>query len=814
MPLEGPLIWNDLRYGFRLLLRRPAFAAIAILTLALGIGTTTAIFTVFDRVILRAIPFPEADRLVILWKTNPNLPVPVMVASPPTLHEWMTRSRSFTDVGAFRWRNVTLGGGEPEQVRGATVNASLLRALGVQPALGRLFLDDEDRPNAPEVVLISDGLFRRRFGADPNVLGRTIPIDGIPRQIVGVMPAGYTAPPPIVFRGTPPAERAELWLPLATDLPAGQRGAHNLTAIARLRPGVTVAAADADVKRIATEVGREHPDHAEWSARVVPLAAWVTESSRRSMTLLAAAVGFVLLLACANVANLLLARGVGRRREFAVRAAMGAGRARLSAQVIGESLALGLCGGIAGMVLAVALVRLIVMLGPTTIPGLREAGVDLRAIAFAGGVSVAAALLAGVVPATRVFSARLREWLNERGAGQGAAGIRVQQALVVSQVGLAMALLVTASLLVESFRQLRSVDPGFRAEQVITGKVVLPASRYVNAASLSQFVDRLLAETRALPGIMAAGVSDAVPMADNRQGTSFSHVDGPPADPSRSSTVNFAYVTDGFFDAMGIPLVSGRAFTTQDGQGARRVVVINQRLARQVFGDDIAIGRLVNIGVSTKEPFEVIGVVGDDRHTSVEAEPTPAFFVSYRQLAALREVALIARSEADATALTNSLRAVVRKLDSEMPFYQVRTMEQIVDASVATPRSLAWLLSGFAASGLLLAAIGVFGVLSHAVSQRTQEIGVRMAIGASPTQMQRMIVGEGLAQVGLGLVLGIALAVAASRLLSGLLYGVTVSSPAPYAFVAALLLVVAIAACLAPARRAMRVDPAMAIRGE
>jgi putative ABC transport system permease protein len=808
------ILLNDLRFGLRLMLRQRSFAAIAVMTLALGIGANTAIFTVIDRVILRAVPFPEADRLVVVWETNPQLPVPVMVASPPTLHEWMTRNHSFDHVGAFRWRNVTVGGGEPEQLRGATVTASLLRALGVQPQIGRLFLDDEDRPNARPVVLISDALWRRRFGANFAVLGRTIPIDGALHEVVGVMPSGYTAPPPVVFRGTPPADRAELWLPLATDLPGGQRGAHNLTVIARLRDGVSIEAADTDVKRIASEVGREHPDYREWGARVVPLGGWVTESSRRSMSLLAGAVGFVLLLACANVANLLLARGVGRRREFAVRAAMGAGRGRLARQVISESLALALAGGIAGLALAILLIRLIVSMGPATIPGVREASLDVRALLFAAAVTLIAALLAGIVPATGVMSARLKDWLSERGAGPGAGSVRLQRALVVSQVGLAMALLVTASLLVESFRQLRAVDPGFLPEQVMTGKVVLPASRYGDAAARVQFVDRLLDEARALPGMVAVGVSDAVPMADNRQGTAFGRVDGPPADPSRPSTVNFAFATDGFFEALGMRLIDGRTFVAQDAPGARRVLVINERLARQTFGRERAIGRFVTVGVSAQAPFEVIGVIGDDRHLGVDAEPTPTFFLPYRQLAAMREVAIVARTDGDAAAMAGNLRGLVRRLDSEMPFYQVRTMNQIVESSIATPRSLAWLLSGFAASGLLLAAIGVFGVLSHAVNQRTQEIGVRMAIGASPSQMLRMVIGEGLLQVSLGLLLGLGLALATSQLVSGLLFGVTTASPVPYIVVAVLLLSVALVACLAPARRAMRIDPAVAIRGE
>ncbi|MGH9371855.1 MAG: ABC transporter permease, partial [Vicinamibacterales bacterium] len=484
------MVLNDLRYGLRLLLHRPSFAVIAIVTLAVGIGANTAIFTVVDRVVLRAVPFPEPHRLVVVWETNPNLPVPVMVASPPTLHDWQTRNRTFEAVGAFRWRSVTLSGvGDPEQIRGATVTAPLLRALAVQPQRGRLFREEDDRAGAPPVILISDGLWRRRFTTSHGVLGQRVSVDGVSHEIVGVMPPGYQAPPPIVFRGHPPADRAELWIPLAIDLAAGQRGAHNLTVVARLRRGVAIETADSDVKRIAAEVASEHPDYRDWNARVAPLAGWVTESSRRSMALLAAAAGCVLLLACANVANLLLARGVGRRRELAIRMALGAGRRRLAVQVIAESLALALTGGIAGLVLATGLIQLIVTRGPATIPGVREATLDMRALTFAVAVSVASAILAGVVPAVRLMRARLTCWLTDRGVGTGRGAIRVQKTLVVVQVAFAMALLVSASLLVESFRQLRAVDPGFRPEHVVTGKLVLPAARYSDAAARTAFVN-------------------------------------------------------------------------------------------------------------------------------------------------------------------------------------------------------------------------------------------------------------------------------------------------------------------------------------
>jgi putative ABC transport system permease protein len=809
------MVLHNLRYGLRLILRHPSFAVIAIVTLAVGIGANTAIFTVVDRVVLRAVPFPEPDRLVVVWETNPTLPVPVMVASPPTLHDWQTRNRSFEAIGAFQWRNVTLsGGGEPEQIRGATATAPLLRALAVQPQLGRLFRDEEDRADGLPVVLISDGLWRRRFAGSHSVLGQRVSVNGISREIVGVMPPGYQAPPPVVFRGLPPADRAELWIPLAIDLAAGQRRAHNLTVIARLRRGVTIETADRDVKRIAAEVASEQPNYRDWNARVVPLTGWVTESSRRSMGFLAGAVGFVLLLACANVANLLLARGAGRRREFAIRTALGAGRNRLAIQVLAESAALALFGGLAGIGLAAGLIQLMVTRGPATIPGVREATLDMRALTFAVAISLVSAILAGVVPVFRVMSARLTDWLTDRGAGPGQRAIRVQKILVVGQIALAMALLVSASLLVESFRQLSAVDPGFRPESVVTGKLVLPAPRYADAGARTAFVDRLLSSVRALRGVFAVGVSDAVPMADNRQGTSFTLVDAPVAEPGTASIANFAYVTDGYFEALGMRLIAGRTFTERDTSARPGVVVINERLARERFGNENPIGRRAHVGAAAQLPFEIVGVVADDHHVAMDADPTPTFFVPYRHTPDTRDIAIIARRQAGTTEIVDGLRSAIRDLDPEMPFYRVQTMEQIVDASVATPRALAWVLSSFALSGLLLAAIGVFGVLSQAVTQRTREIGVRIAVGATPAQVVLMILGEGLVQLGLGIAVGIAIALGTARLLAGLLFGITTATVTPYIAVVALLTIVTIAACLGPARRAMSVDPVTALRTE
>jgi putative ABC transport system permease protein len=802
-------MFQDLRYGLRLMARRPGFAAVAVATLALGIGTTTAIFAVTDRVLLRPVPYADPGTLAVIWETPPNHPLPIMSVSPPNLYEWQRRSRTFSALGAFQWRDVTLGGEQPERVRSARVTAGLLPALGVQPRLGRFFLPEEDRANARAVTIISDTMWRRRFQADREILGRTILIDSVPTEVVGVMPPGFVCPPAVVLRGTPPTEPAELWLPHATDLEAGQRGAHYLAVIGRLAPGATVESANREMNDIQAQIEREAPDYKGWRAAVIPLVDQVTQTSRRAVSLLVAAVGFMLLLACANVANLLLARGVGRRREYAIRSALGAGRHRLAIQVIAESSVLALAGGVAGLVLAVALVRTIVALGPATMPGLREVQIDIRTALFTLAASVAAALLAGALPALGVVRARLAAWLIDRSGG--ASALRAQQLLAVGQIGLAVALLVTAALLVESFRQLRNVDPGFQPSRVTTAKITMPASRYPDGASRIRTADVLLSSVTGLGGVEAAGMIDAVPLADNRQGTSFERLDGPPADPSASPTANVAWITEGYFDVMGIPLLAGRALTARDNAQSQPVVIINRRLARQVFGDQDPIGRRVRVGNATQLQFEVIGVVGDERHSGIATEATPSFFIPFRQVPNTRDLAIVVRSSSDAMP---GLREIVRRVDRDMPVFQVRTMSQVIDTSVAAPRAMAWLLSAFALSALMLAAIGVFGVMSHAVSQRTREIGVRMAVGASPYRVLGGILGEGLMQVGLGLVAGAVLSLLTARLLSGLLFGVSALSMTPYLIVVGLLGTVSLIACLVPARRAMQIDPVIALRSD
>ena len=637
-------MFQDLRYGLRLMIRRPGFAAIAVATLALGIGTTTAIFAVTDHVLLRPVPYAAPDRLAVIWETSPTIPLPVMYASPPNLYEWQQRSKTFSSMGGFQWRDVTMGGVEPERIRAARVTAGLLPTLGVQPRMGRWFLPEEDRDNgssghghqrrAVAAALSAEPQHHRthhsdRRGADGDhrrdAAGvRVSARGGASRHAAGG--AGRVVDPACDQPRGRPARRA-----LSRDhRPARGRIDDRVRKSRDQRhPGADRALVSGlpDVARARGAAGRA--GHVELATRV---------------GLLVAAVGFVLLLACANVANLLLARGVGRRREFAIRTALGAGRGRLAMQVIVESAALAIAGGAAGLVLAIALVRVIVLLGPASMPGLQSVEIDFRTALFAVAASIAAALLAGVIPAVGVMRTRLANWLADRSGGSGPGAMRAQQALAIGQIGLAVALLVTASLLVESFRQLRAVDPGFKPAQVTTAKLTLSAVRYPDAATRTRFVDQLLSSLRELPGVDAAGLIDAVPLADNRQGTSFVRLDGPPADPTASPNANVAWITEGYFESIGVPLIAGRTFTAEDTQGRDRVIVINRLLAKQVFGTEDPLGRQVRVGASTQAPFQVIGVVGDERHVGVDADATPSFFVPYRQVPAGRDLSIIVRS--------------------------------------------------------------------------------------------------------------------------------------------------------------------------
>lgn len=805
---------QDLRFGVRMLVGRPSFTALAVLTLALGTGATTAIFSVVDGVLLRPLPFADPGRLVVVWEASPERGLPFMNLSPPNAADFEARSRSLEDLAFWTERSYTVAiGTGAEQLYGATVSHDLFPLLGIAPVAGRTFTPAEDRPNGAKVVMLSHGLWRRAFGADRGIVGRTLAIDGEPHEIVGVMPDGFDFPLPVALEGIPPPRRNDLWTPLATDLASGQRGAHYLLALGRLRQDVTAGDAERELADVARQLAAEYPaTNAGWTARVVPLGRQVTGDQRPALLAISVAVGLMLLLACANVAGLLLARGASRAREVAIRLAVGASRARVARQLMTETLLLAAAGGAAGLIVASWLTRTIRTFAGPMLPRMGEIALDGRALAFAAAACLVAALVSGVAPALSLTGGRLIGHLGHRG-GAGRTS-RLQAGLVVAELALSLVLLTGSALMARSFLALVSTDPGFRTERTVTAHLRLPATRYQDHAARAAFVERATELLEASPAIARAGTIDALPLADDRQGTGFS-IDGSTDTPAvANANVNFAFVSPGYFDAMGIPLLRGRTFDGRDRPDGAPTIVVNEAFARRFLPAADPIGRRIRMGFNTQTPREIVGVVGDERHEALDEQPPPGVFVSYLQYGWSSRLTLVAAARAGTDAAVAEMRQVVRQLDPEVPLYDVRTLEAIVREAVRRPQFSTVLLGMFAAAALLLAATGVYGVISQLVSERTREFGVRYALGATRGDVAWLVLRFGGSLALLGTLFGLPAAFAFGRLLSGLLYGVGPGSPLPYVAMAAVLSLVALAAALAPARRATRVDPLAALRAE
>jgi len=810
-----------LRSAVRALTRRPGLTAVALVTLALGIGANTAIFSVVRGVLLRPFPFAQPERLVVVWETNRQWNLPKMYAAPPTFDDWRRQSESFQSMAAFAPGTYALGaGGGPEgvtEVVGARVSAGLFDLLGVTPALGRTFTAEEDRPGAAPAVLLSHALWARRYGADPALVGKTIEVDGTARRVVGVLPDGFVFPPSMALEGTAPAESAALWVPLGYDYQGMSRGAHHLTVVGRLAPGVSRAAALAELQALAGTLATEYPDtNAGWSVAVTPLAEEIVGPIEPALWLLLGAVALVLLIACVNVANLLLAAGTERRAELAVRRALGASGGRLAGQILTESLLLGAAGGVAGVLLARWGLALLVGLAPANVPRLHEVAIDLPVLAFAAGLTLLTAVLFGSLPALRLLGDGMggiggRGGLVPAGraATSGRSAGRWGDTLVVAEVALALVLLVGAGLLVRSFLALRGVDPGFRPAQVLTLRTSLPAAAYPERPGRVRAFDRLRDEVRSLPGVQEAGFVLELPLAADRQGTEVA-IEGTVVDPAENR-VNFTFATAGYFEAMGIPVVAGRAIEAADRADGEPVVVVNRAFARRFLEGATPLGRQVRLGFDDQVSRRVVGVVGDVLHDSLGREAFPAAYVPYAQLAYSRRLALAVRTDG---APRDALPAIVARLRRTEPGLAVsdpRTMGEIVGASVAAPRFLSSLLGAFAAVALTLAAVGIYGVLSYAVRRRTREIGVRVALGADRGSILGLVLRRGMLPVGLGLALGLAGTLALHRLVERFLFQVSATDPLLYAGLALFLATVALVACLVPARRATAVDPLQAL---
>jgi putative ABC transport system permease protein len=800
-------VLQDLRYGFRLLVRSPGFSLTAIAALAIGIGANTAIFSVINTLLLQRLPYRDADRLAIVWEHNLPRDRKTNVAAPANFLHWRDMNQVFEDLGsATITYSVTLSGGaEPEEAMTQSVTAEIFQILGVQPALGRTFTPDENRPGV-RVAMISDRLWKRRFHADPSVLQRPVVAQGTSYSVVGVMPPGFS------FLD----KNVDVWVPIGFTAQSRTPRGRSLLVVGRLKPGVTFDRAQQDMTRVSASLTEMFPDfNTGWTSRVVPMRDQLTGDVRPALFVLAGAVAFVLLIACANVANLLLARATARQRELAVRAALGAGRARLVRQMLAESVVLSVAGGLCGLLLARWALGFLrgVVAERLPIQRLEMVGIDGLVLLFTVVASLACGLFFGIVPALTASGSSFTDALREGGrTGSGSRGNRTRSVLVVTEIALALMLLVGAGLLVRSFVQLLDQNPGFDPTRTVTMRLSLPQARYGAEGQRGQFYARFFDRVDALPGVGSSGAISFLPLNGLGAATSMRIVGKPEPPRGQEPVTDVRVITHEYLKTMGIPLLKGRLFNELDAADAKGRVVINQTMAERHWPGEDPIGKRVRITWDDQED-EVIGVVGDVRHAGLDGEIRAMTYWPFARNP-YGTMTVTVRTTGDANRVVSSIVGVVREFDPELAVAAVQTMEDVVATSVAERRLTMLLLMIFAGAALLLAAVGIYGVIAYSVTQRTQEIGIRMALGAQRGDVLRMILRQAALLAGTGVVAGGIGALLVTRLMSGLLFNVKPTDPLTFAGVSALLAVVAIAASCVPGLRATRVDPVIALRAE
>ncbi len=796
---------HDLRYAFRMLLKHKGFAAVAILALALGIGANTAIFSLVNGVLLRPLPFPNAERIVYFEGLNPTAGITESNISYPDFTDWSRQTDIFSSTAAYYTSSSNLGadGAEPERVPRAGVTTGFFAVLGVQPVLGRAFVPEDDKPETVTVAILSHGLWKRRFGADPSIVGKQVQISGRTITILGVMPPGFEFP-----------EQTEIWMTSGVKASEEPRDNRSWQAIGRLNSGVDLKQAQTRISAINAQHAKEFPDtNKGWDANLSILHERMVRQIKPSLLALLGAVGFVLLIACANVANLLLARGAARRKEIAVRAAMGASRGRVVRQMLTESILLSAIGGIAGLLLSIWLTDLLLSMLPEGAPRMDQVGIDYRVLTFALGISALTGVLFGLAPALQASKLDVSSSLKEGGrTGEGHRRTSARSLLLIGEVALSLILLVGAGLLIKSFLRLQEVRPGFNAHNVLIASVALPGAKY-NEQQRPEFFRQLIERLQTAPGVQAAGGGINLPLGASNYAIGRAFIpEGRPLTVDEAHDSNFSTITGDYFRALQIPLLAGRIFEQRDNADAPKVVIINEFAAKHYFGSPAAaIGKRLSVWRDEKFMRQIVGVVGDTKTGALEAESGAQLYVPHAQDPQWNFMGLVVRTAGDPAAFATTLRREVQAIDKDQPIYSVRTMDDVVMNSLGTRRVSMKLFAVFAGAALLLAAIGIYGVMAYSVTQRTQEIGIRMALGAQKSDVLQLIVRQGMMLASIGVVVGLIGAFALTRVMTSLLFHVQAHDPFTFAGVALLIIFVALLACYVPARRAARVNPLVAL---
>ena len=803
--------FQDIRYGLRSLLKKPGFTLTAVIALALGIGANTAIFSVINGVLLRSLSYANPDRIAMLWERSVTSETTRLqnVVSPANFLDWKKQSTSFEHMAAVADLRVNLtgGGSEPEEVKAQFVSQPFFPALGVQPLMGRSFLTEEDTVGNDLVIILSHELWQTRFGSDPEIVGKQATISGRQRTIVGVMPPGFH------FLDN----QVKAWMPIALDpaIDYREKTGRYLRVVARLKPGVTVQQAQGELAGIAKQLEQALPKYnTGWSVNVVSMHEQVVGEIRPILIVLFAAVAFVLLIACANVANLLLSRAASRQKELALRAALGAGRIRLVRQMLTESVLLALMGGLLGVLLAFWGIQFLIGFGPDNIPRLSEVTLDLRVLGFTFGISLLTGVLFGLIPAVQASRPDLNDALKEGSRGStGGRGRTFRNVFVVAEVSLALVLLIGAGLMIRSFMRLQAVETGFNPESVLTMRLQLPRKKYAEPHQIVDFFKQAQDRIAAIPGVQAVGAISYLPLTGGLASRDAFKIVGQPAPtPGQEPGVEVRVITPAYFQAMGIPLLKGRLLNERDVKESR-VLLINETMAKRYFAGVDPVGKQMEVFWDGSGPDEIVGVVGDIREGALNKEPEPAIYWSHPR-EPYSGMALVVRTSGDSARFGAAVQKEIRALDPDQPVADVRTMQQVISKSIARPRFNTLLLSIFAGVALVLASVGLYGVMNYSATQRTHEVGIRMALGATRADIMRLVVGNGMMLTLTGIAIGVLASWALTRVMANLLFGITATDVPTFIAVSAVLAAVALVANYIPARRATRVNPVIALRYE